>query len=94
MSRPMFIASIVLLVLNVLAVVLYYAKRPQRMLETMPDTIGSVLEMFEGSGLVEENAKSRCREEWLVGYGRYRGTDGKLHVGIERRPFVVPWSGK
>ncbi|KAL8967822.1 MAG: hypothetical protein Q9183_002747 [Haloplaca sp. 2 TL-2023] len=33
MSKPMFIVSIVLLVLNVLVAILYYTKRPQRMLK-------------------------------------------------------------
>ncbi|KAL8723818.1 MAG: hypothetical protein Q9181_007170, partial [Wetmoreana brouardii] len=94
MSKPMLFVSIVLLVLNVLVAVLYYAKRPRRMLESMPNTIASVLDMTDGSGLVHENANSKSGEQWRIGYGRYVGTDGKPHVGIERRPFVVPWSGK
>ncbi|KAL8967272.1 MAG: hypothetical protein Q9183_002998 [Haloplaca sp. 2 TL-2023] len=94
MSRPMFIVSMVLLVLNVFVALLYYTRRPRKMLACMPTTIGSVLEMVEGSGLVEENADSKSREGWRVGYGRYVGTDGKPHIGIERRPFVVPWSGR
>ncbi|KAL8698810.1 MAG: hypothetical protein Q9201_006364 [Fulgogasparrea decipioides] len=94
MSKPMFIVSVVLLILNVLVAILYYARRPQKMLTSMPNTIASVLDMIEGSGLVGENAHGRSREEWRIGYGRYVGTDGKPHVGIERRPFVVPWTGK
>ena len=94
MSRPMCIVSIILLVLNVLVAVLYYTRRPRKMLACVPTTIGSVLDMIEGSGLVEENADSKSREGWRVGYGRYVGTDGKPHIGIERRPFVVPWSGR
>ncbi|KAL8871434.1 MAG: hypothetical protein Q9174_002731 [Haloplaca sp. 1 TL-2023] len=94
MSRPMFIVSMVLLVLNVLVALLYYTRRPGKMLTCMPTTIGSVLDMIQGSGLVEENADSKSRDEWRIGYGRYMGTDGKPHIGIERRPFVVPWSGR
>ena len=94
MSRPMFVVSIVLIALNLIVAVLYYAKRPPEMLEEMPTTIASILKLVEGSGLAVETADAKTRAEWQIGYGRYVGTDGKPHIGIERKPFVVPWSGK
>ncbi|KAI4244815.1 MAG: hypothetical protein LQ352_006702 [Teloschistes flavicans] len=93
MSRPMLIVSSILLALNIVVAVLYYARRPRKMLKTMPTTIASVLEMIEGSGLAAELADTQCSKDWRIGYGNYVGTDGKPHTGIERRPFVVPWSG-
>ncbi|KAL8667843.1 MAG: hypothetical protein Q9202_000308 [Teloschistes flavicans] len=93
MSRPMFIVSSILLALNIVVALLYYARRPRKMLKTMPTTIASVLEMIEGSGLAAELADTQCSKDWRIGYGNYVGTDGKPHTGIERRPFVVPWSG-
>ncbi|KAL8727662.1 MAG: hypothetical protein Q9166_005898 [cf. Caloplaca sp. 2 TL-2023] len=93
-SRPMFVVSIVLLGLNVVVAVIYYAKRPPKMLREMPTTIASVLGMVEGSGLLVETTETKSREEWQIGYGRYVGTDGKPHIGIDRRPFVMPWSVK
>ena len=91
-SRPAYIVSITLLSLNILSALLYYVKRPAKMLKRMPTTIGRIVELFEGSGLVSEASKgARLREDVKIGYGRYVGTDGKPHLGIEKRPFVVPW---
>jgi len=85
------IITINLLVSNVFFILAYYIKRPKKLLRQMPTTIASVLELFDGSGLVAE-ARSRggVSEECKIGYGRFVGTDGKPRVGIERRPFVVP----
>lgn len=92
MSRPAYIITVALLGLNILVALAYYIKRPKRMLKRMPTTIASVLELFDGSGLVgEARARGGVPEEWKLGYGRFVGTDGKPRVGIERRPFVVEW---
>ena len=92
MSRPAYIISVTLLTLNVLFALLYYGKRPVKMLKRMPTTIGSVIELFEGSGLISEaSSGARLCEDMKLGYGRYLGTDGKPRLGIERRPFVTPW---
>ncbi len=92
LSRPALIITVALLTLNIIVVVAYYIRRPKKMLRQMPITIASVLELFDGSGLVTE-ARNRggVSEEWKIGYGRFVGTNGKPKVGIERRPFVVPW---
>ncbi|KAL9638010.1 MAG: hypothetical protein Q9204_001647 [Flavoplaca sp. TL-2023a] len=94
MSRPMFAVSLLLIVLNVFVAVLFYARRPAKMLREMPTTIASLLRMIQGSGLAVENADAKTRAEWQIGYGRFLGTDGKPHIGIERRPYVIPWSEK
>ena len=100
MSRPAFIVAITLLSLNILVALLYYWQRPRKMLKGMPTSIASILELFDGSGLVLESfagpngrrgKPSRLPEEIKLGYGRFVGTDGKPHMGIERRPFVIPW---
>ncbi|KAL8978645.1 MAG: hypothetical protein Q9205_005820, partial [Flavoplaca limonia] len=88
MSRHMFVASLILIVLNVFVAVLFYARRPARMLKEMPTTIASLLKLVEGSGLAVDNADAKSRAEWQIGYGRYMGTDGKPHIGIERRPYI------
>ena len=90
MSRPAYIIIVTLLGLNILVALAYYIKRPKRMLKRMPTTIASVLDLFDGSGLVgEARVRGDVPEEWKLGYGRFVGTDGKPRVGIERRPFVV-----
>lgn len=93
MSQSMYIIATTLLSVNVLVAIAYYIRRPRKILPRMPITIASVLELFEGSGLVTEaQASGRECEEWKIGYGKFVGTDGKPHVGIERRPFVIPWA--
>ncbi|KAL9581934.1 MAG: hypothetical protein Q9203_005698 [Teloschistes exilis] len=90
-SRPMFIITATLLALNIVVAMAYWAWRPKRLLPQMPYTIASVLDMFHGSGLIEEaENKEDWEAHWKFGYGRFVGTDGKPHVGIERRPFVIP----
>ncbi|KAL8905993.1 MAG: hypothetical protein Q9171_006457 [Xanthocarpia ochracea] len=90
-SRPMFIITVVLLVLNMTVALLYWTRRPKKMLPVMPYTIASIMNMVRASGLAAELRKQEeWRKDWKVGYGRYVGTDGKPHVGIERRPFVQP----
>lgn len=71
----------------------YYTKRPRRMLDQMPNTIASVVQLFEGGGLIiEKSSDKQWREDWNFGYGRFVSLDRKPHLGIERRPFVVPWA--
>lgn len=92
MSQPAFIITMVLLAFNLLMAILYYANRPKKMLRQMPNTIASILALFDGSGLLEESREiGGLKEEWNIGYGRFIGTDGRPKLGIERRPFVVPW---
>ncbi|KAI4220980.1 MAG: hypothetical protein L6R40_008663 [Gallowayella cf. fulva] len=90
-SKPMFIITVTLLTLNLAVAIAYWGRRPKRMLPKMPYDIDSILTMVNASGLVDEVKNQRkWRKEWRFGYGKFVGTDGRPHVGIERRPFVVP----
>ncbi|KAI4255043.1 MAG: hypothetical protein L6R42_006936 [Xanthoria sp. 1 TBL-2021] len=90
-SRPMFVITVVLLVANMAVAILHWTRRPKKMLPTMPYTIGSILAMIHASGLKREARNQEdWKKDWKFGYGRFVGTDGKPHVGIERRPFVQP----
>lgn len=96
MSSSMLIVTIVLLLLNIAVALAYYIHRPQPMPKgVLAETIAGVLELFNGSSLIEDQAKDRpWPEDWRFGYGGYIGVgDGKPKMGIERRPFVVPLSG-
>lgn len=98
MSPIMFYISITLLTLHTLVAAWYYVRRPKKFLPQMPATIASLMAMFPASHLLGEMAdggrdgSGRTWENrgWKFAYGRYVGTDGKPHVGIERAPFVVP----
>lgn len=90
-SSPMFVITTTLLVLNLIVATIYWARRPKRLLPEMPYTIANILAMVHASGLITEvEDKSQWTHTWRFGYGKFVGTDGKPHVGIERRPFVVP----
>lgn len=90
-SRPMFVITIALLALNIVVAITYWTRRPQKMLSAMPYTIASIMEMVQGSGLVTDvENEDEWEEHWRFGYGKFVGTDGKPHLGIERRPFVIP----
>lgn len=93
LAKAPYIITVTLLCMNILVAIAYYVKRPKRMLKEMPTTIASVLRLFEGSGLIADSLSNYPpRQEWRVRYGRFVGTDGKPHLGVERRPFVVPWT--
>ncbi|KAL8986800.1 MAG: hypothetical protein Q9177_003936 [Variospora cf. flavescens] len=93
MSNTMFIITITLLALNIVVATTYWAKRPRKMLPKKPYTIAKIMEMFEGSHLVTDvEDAERWQSEWKFGYGRFVGTDGKLHVGIDRQPFIKPFA--
>lgn len=93
----MFIVTVMLLSLNIAVAVAYYMCRPRPLPKgVLAETIAGVLELFNGSGLVEEQVRDRpWPEDWRFGYGGFIGVgDGKPRMGIERRPFVVPLGEK
>ncbi|THX95989.1 hypothetical protein D6D02_09870 [Aureobasidium pullulans] len=98
-SSPMFILSIAILGTYILFTVALYVRRPWRILPRMPTTIASQIPFFAASHTLQdfsvisdtsERAKSSdvqgLRQRY--GYGRFIGTDGKAHIGIEREPLV------
>ncbi|KAI4121261.1 MAG: hypothetical protein LQ338_006463 [Usnochroma carphineum] len=92
-SSYMFVITVTLLALNMLVAVAYWSTRPKRMLPRMPYTIASIMDLFKGSGLVSDVENSvKWEKDWRFGYGRFVGVDGKPYTGIERRPFVIPFS--
>ena len=99
MSSSMFTVTVILLLLNIAVAVAYYVRRPRPMPKgVLAETIAGVLELFRGSGLVEEQVRDQpWPEDWRFGYGGFIGVgDGKPRMGIERTPFVVvvPLGGK
>lgn len=61
MSRPILIIAMTFISLNVIVAITYYTKRPRRMLDQMPNTIASVVQLFEGSRLIAEKSSNK---EW------------------------------
>ena len=56
MSRPMQIITYTLRILKVVIAMTCHAKRPNRILSLLPNTIASVAELFDGSAPVAEQS--------------------------------------
>ncbi|KAF2455493.1 hypothetical protein BDY21DRAFT_66539 [Lineolata rhizophorae] len=102
-STPMFILSEVILSVYAVVAVALYLKRPGRFLPRLPTTMASIIATFSSSKAVEDlkgtaGLTKRERSRLLnsmdhkYGYGAYVGADGRVHIGIERQPFVRPTS--
>ncbi|KAI9779104.1 MAG: hypothetical protein M1835_004766 [Candelina submexicana] len=100
MSRGMFFIAIILLSFNLFVACLFYILRPKSFLPRMPTTIASIIAYFTASHVLAEidryaeteSNTSKATSDSTYGYGRFIGTDGKVHIGIEREPLVVPLS--
>ncbi|KAF4624946.1 hypothetical protein G7Y89_g13225 [Cudoniella acicularis] len=94
-SPPMFQLVMVLLVWQFVVAVFFYALRPKPFLTRLPTSIGVIVSYVSASRIVQELQYSSGSgdgefKEQRFGFGRYIGTDGKTHVGIEKQRFVVP----
>jgi hypothetical protein len=100
LSTTMFILSEVILCTYVIVAIWVYIRRPGEYLARLPTSIAAVIALFAASSAVLDmqdtshlDKKGRARHLKQVDaryvYGSYiGGGDGRLHVGIEKRPFV------
>jgi hypothetical protein len=104
--RPLFITAELILGLYAIVAVCIYLWRPGRFLLRMPTSIGAVITSFaaseavsdmRGTSLMTKRERKRHLEDLQAryGYGKFVGTDGILHEGIEKEPLVdsVPLLG-
>ncbi|OBT58286.1 hypothetical protein VE04_01473 [Pseudogymnoascus sp. 24MN13] len=96
MTPTMFYISITILVLQLVTLAAYYAMRPRRFLPRMPLSIASVIAYVSASQAAQDygNRSRQKSPETRYGYGRFKGIDGRTHVGIEKEPLVVPLKSK
>lgn len=96
MTPTMFYISTTILVLQLFTLVAYYAMRPRRFLPRMPLSIASVIAYVSASQAAQDygSGSSEKSPETRYGYGRFKGADGRTHVGIEKEPLVVPLKSK
>ncbi|KFY51237.1 hypothetical protein V496_08896 [Pseudogymnoascus sp. VKM F-4515 (FW-2607)] len=96
MTYTMFYISVTTLVLQLFTLVAYYAMRPRRFLPRMPLSIASIIAYVSASQAAQDygNQSSGKSPETRYGYGRFKGMDGRIHVGIEKEPLVVPLKSK
>ena len=99
-STPMFAISEVIFCIYAVVAIMVYIRRPGQYLARMPTSIASVVALFAASSAVLDmrgtsylDRKSRAqhleRIDARYGYGSFiGGGDGRVHIGIEKTPFV------
>ena len=90
MEPIMFYIAVALLGIQLGTLVAYYIHRPRRFLPRMPLTIASVIAYVSASHATQNANYISSDKHARYGYGRFKGVDGKTHVGIEVEPLVVP----
>ena len=96
---PLFILSEIILGIYVIVSISVFLRRPGQYLPRMPTSIAAVVALFASSAAVTDlqgtsHMSNKERDEYLkkldcrYGYGSYVGSDGSVHVGIEKTPFV------
>ena len=99
MDPVMFYVAVIVLGFQIIAGAIIYASRPRCFLPKFPYNLVSEISFFHTSSALSDvagtaNMSSAMRSRhlkglgWTYGYGRYRGSDGKKHVGIERMRLI------
>ena len=100
-SSVMYKIALVILCIDILVILNIYLRMPKPFLPRMPTSIASNVAFFAASHFAHElaeEAETCTAPEELVdrlkntdrrfGFGKFIGTDGQVHTGIEREPFV------
>jgi hypothetical protein len=98
-QEQMLIVAVVILVVFMLVTIALYIRQPWRILPRMPTTLASQMAFFAASHALRDLAETsdmseKERNSYLEwsrqrhGFGKFVGTDGKSHIGIEREPLV------
>lgn len=102
LSTPLSSIALGILCTYALVACMVYLRRPAKNLARLPTNLASVIALFAGSTAVQGmggmsglsrkgRANSFAKLGFRYGYGSYVGTDGRVHIGIEKTPFVRPW---
>ena len=102
LSTALFSIAMGILCIYALVAAIVYIRRPGEYLARLPTSLASIIALFAGSTAVQEmggvsvlQRKARAKHfeklDNRYGYGSYVGTDGRVHIGIEKVPFVRPW---
>lgn len=103
LSGAMYKIAILILCIDIVVLLNIYLRMPKPFLPRMPTSIANNVAFFAASHfareLAEEAEAGATPEETVrrlkksgkrFGFGKFVGTDGAVHVGIEREPFVYP----
>ena len=99
MDPVMFYIAVVILGFQLIVGAIIFASMPKHFLPRFPSNLVSEISFFYASSALSDvagtaNMSSAMRNRhfkgfgWTYGYGRFRGSDGKSHVGIERMNLI------
>jgi hypothetical protein len=99
LSTPMFLISEAILCTYAIVAILVYLRRPGQYLARLPTSIAAVVALFAASAAVqdmkdtshldEKGRASHLKEvDARYGYGSFVGGDGRVHIGVDKSPFV------
>ena len=99
MDPVMFYLAVAILGFQLITGAIIFASRPRCFLPRFPYNLVSEISFFHTSSAMSDvagtaNMSSAMRGRhlrglgWTYGYGRFRGSDGKKHVGIERMSLI------
>jgi len=99
MDPAMFYIAVAILGFQLMAGTMIFASTPKRFLPRFPYNLASEISFFHASSALSdvagtENMSSAMRRRHLkrlgrtYGYGRFKGSDGESHVGIERMSLI------
>ncbi|KAJ4201904.1 hypothetical protein NW767_006440 [Fusarium falciforme] len=91
MEQASFIITMTVLAMNMVAALLFYIKAVAFVLPRMPTTLGSIIAYIAPSRLAAPGYRDAPgHSSRTISFGRYIGSDGEAHIGIEADPHVVP----
>lgn len=91
LDKSALIITLTVLALNILVAGLFYGTPINVFLPRMPTSIGSIFAYVASSNAIKSSTyHSRAFMATKFSFGRYIGVDGRVHVGIDSDPYVVP----
>jgi hypothetical protein len=99
LSTIMFAIAEGIICIYAVVAIMVYLRRPGQYLARLPTCIASIVALFAASAAIQDMTQTsrydkKERGEHLerlgsrFGYGSYVGGDGRVHIGIEKVPFV------
>jgi hypothetical protein len=102
LSKTMFYIVVVILALDTAVAIVLYLRLPKPFLHRMPTSIAGILSYATGSHLAQDldlqmsaavgrrGFREVLKQKGTVyGFGKYIGTDGETHFGLDRHPYLV-----
>ena len=105
MDPVMFYIAVVILGFQLITGAIIFASRPRCFLPRFPRNLVSEISFFHTSSALSDvsgtaNMSSAMRSRhlkglgWTYGYGRFKGSDGEKHVGIERMSLIRDYNNE